>query len=327
MKINDRKGKTDMSENKNPQRTNVNNRRVASQNSPQRRVSSEMRPQSTTTRTPERAQEIRARKRAAARKKRAMRNLIITIAILVVLIILIVVLIVSCGKKKEKPAETEVPTETVTVPEETTTPEEETTIPQIKNEKPVALYTMDYGDMVCRKVTGISREWSEYEDLESFGAFATSEELFEFSSETEAHNEIWNSITTENTYKIGYELSFDVGGTHKVITILKPGDIENNPDLYNGDYPEDGDYSEITGYLGVWVYDDMHQDGGGYIHITQEEVTEETLLTSIKLRPTPQSEEIDNLILKAFSYSSQDEFDSNGHYCGNYASSVTIQKQ
>ena len=254
-------------------------------------------------------------------RKKAMRNLILMIILLVVLIAVVIVLTISCGRKKEKPVDIVVPTEITEIETEPQTQE------TILNEKPVSLYTMDYGTMTCNKVSSISKEWSEYEDLEAFGAFATNEESFDFSSETEAHNEIWNRTSTEKTYKIGYELSFDVNGEHKIITILKPGDIENNPDLYNGDYPEDEDYSGITGYMGAWVYDDMHQDGGFYIHITQAEVTEETLLTSIKLRPTPQSDQIENLELKGFSYSSEKEFDSNGHYIGSYGASVAIHKQ
>ncbi len=269
-----------------------------------------------------RAAQAAKAKKAAEKRKKATRNLMITIGILVVLILVVILLAVSCGKKKVKPEEIVIPTEITELPEDTT-PE---TKPEVSNDKPVSLYTMDYETMTCNKVSSIQKEWSEYEDLESFGAFATSEESFGFDSETQAHNDIWNSISTDKEYKIGYELSFDVGGEHKIITILKPGDIENNPDLYNGDYPEDGDYSEITGYMGVWVYDDMHQDGGYYIHITQAEVTEETLLTSIKLRPTPQTEEIENLELKGFSYSSDDEFDSAGHYIGKYAATVKIDR-
>lgn len=267
-------------------------------------------------------QEIRARKKAEAKRKKAMKSLILAI-ILLVLIAVVIVLIVSCGKKKEKPKETEISSETVVIPEETQTESKKVVV----NEKPVSLYVIDYGTMTCNKVSSIRKEWSVNEDLEAFGAFATDEPSFEFSSETQAHNDIWNRTSTEKEYKIGYELSFDVDGKNKVITILKPGDIENNPDLYNGDYPEDGDYSGITGYMGAWVYDDMHQDGGFYIHITQAEVTDETLLTSIKLRPTPQSEKIDNLVLKGFSYSSKDEFDSDGHYIGDYASVVKIEKE
>lgn len=266
----------------------------------------------------------RKRETRAQRRKRVIRNRLIAAGVLLVLIILVIVLIVSCGNKKKNTPEPEslpAPSETVEVE---TTPAAPVSIP---NEKPVNLYTMNYGDMTCYKTSSITRAWTPYEDLESFGAFCSSAESFPFENETQAHKDTWNSVTTSTNYKIGYELSFDVGNEHKVITILKPGDIENNPDLYMGDYPESEDYSDISGYLGVWVYDDYNQDSNYYIHITQAEVTDQTLLTSIKLRPTPQSDQISNLVLKAFSYSSDQEFDADGHYAGNYASQVTIGKE
>ena len=52
-------------------------------------------------------------------------------------------------------------------------------------------------------------------------------------------------------------------------------------------------------------------------------MTDETLLTSINSVPH-HSDDIRNLVLKAFSYSSEEEFDANGHYTGNYAAQVTI---
>lgn len=266
----------------------------------------------------------RRRETREQRRKRVIRNRLIAAGILLVLIILVIVLIASCSKKKKNAPEVEsIPVQTEELETETTAP-----VPvSIPNEKPVNLYTMNYGDMTCYKTSSISRSWTPYEDLESFGAFCSSEDSFPFENETQAHKDTWNSVSTDVKYKIGYELSFDVGGEHKVITILKPGDIENNPDLYMGDYPESEDYSGITGYLGVWVYDDLNQDGNFYIHITQAEVTDDTLLTSIKLRPTPQSEEVSNLVLKAFSYSSDQEFDADGHYIGNYAAQVAINKE
>lgn len=265
----------------------------------------------------------RRRETREQRRRRVIRNRLIAAGVLLLLIILIIVILVSCaGKKKSKPEPESMPVQTTEEAEPTTED-----ISSIINEKPVNLYTMNYGDMTCYKVTTFSKEWSPYEDLEAFGAFVSTADSFEFNTETEAHDETWNSVQTSTAYKIGYELSFDVNGEHKVITILKPGDIETNPDLYNGDYPEDEDYSNITGYLGAWVYDDLHQDGGPYTHITQAEVNDDTLLTSIKLRPTPQSEEISNLVLRAFSYSSDKEFDANGHYIGNYAAQVTINKE
>lgn len=272
----------------------------------------------------------RRRESRAARRKRVMRNRLIAAGILVILIILVIVLLISCNKKNpgsEPESSPSQSTEAESKAETASEPETEASVPDIPNAKPVNLYTMDYSTMTCNKVTSISKPWSVSEDLEAFGAFCSSEDSFEFTTETEAHNSTWNSVNTATSYKIGYELSFDVNGEHKVITILKPGDIETNPDLYNGDYPEDGNYDGITGYMGVWVYDDLNQDGSFYIHITQAEVTDETLLTSIKLRPTPQSNEISNLILRAYSYSSEEEFDKEGHYIGKYASQVTINNQ
>lgn len=262
----------------------------------------------------------RRRETREERRQRVLRNRLILAAVLVVLIVVVIIIIISCSHKK--PAEPK-----KTTPAETTA-ETETTAPSvtIPNEKPVYLYTMDYGTMTCDRANTITKAWTVDEDLESFGAFCSSAESFPFNNETEAHQADWNAIASSANYKIGYELSFDVGGEHKIITIRQPGDIENNPDLYMGDYPEGGDFSDIPGYMGVWVYDDLNQDGDFYIHLTQAEVTPETLLTSIKLRPTPQSDQISNLVLKAFSYSSDEEFDSAGHYAGNYASQVTINR-
>lgn len=282
------------------------------------------------------------RETRAQRRKRVIRNRMIAAAVLLALIVLIIVLIVSCGKKNKKKAES-LPPQTVSAEsgadgrassgEDSPEAEAETEtkaadpVVNIPNEKPVHLYTMSYDDYIARRVTSIQKPWTVYDELETFAAICSTEESFPFQSETEVQNMTWNSVNTETPYKIGYELSFDVDGEHKVITILQPGDIENNPDLYNGDYPEGSDYSDIPGYMGVWVYDDLHQDGGFYTHITQEEVTDETLLTSIKFRPTPQSDQISNFVLRGFSYSSDKEFDAEGHYTGNYAATVTIGRE
>lgn len=283
------------------------------------------------------AQKRRRRESRAARRRRIMRNRLMALGALVVVIIIVIVIIVSCSANKGDKADTK-KTDTTNV--EQMTDEngevvegdaleegEETVAAKTANEKPIQLYTVDYSTMTCTKATNISKNWTPSEDLCSLGAFVETENSFEFQSESVAYRERWEKVNTATDYKIGYELSFDVDGETKVITILKPGDIESNPDLYNGDYPDGGDYSGITGYLGVWVYDDMNQEEGAfYIHITQSEVTDKTLLTSIKLRPTPQSDAISNVSIKGFSYSSNDEFDTDGHYTGDYASVVTFSK-
>ena len=277
-----------------------------------------------------------------------MRNRAIALGVLIIIIIVVIVIIVSCSKnagdKSSGADKTQVTTSadgsdatgadgedtTAADGEDATADAEEADADAgvVENEKPVNLYTMDYNTMTCNKVTSVTSPWVDTEDLGSFGAFCSTDDSFPFYSETKAHDETWNSVTTDTNYKIGYELSFEKDGKKQVITILKPGDVEENEDLYNGDYPEDGDYSGVTGILGVWLYDDLHQEDGAYYgHISQAETNEDTLLTSIKLRPTPNSDGIENFVLKAFSYSSDKEFDSDGHYIGDYAAQVAINRE
>ncbi len=254
-------------------------------------------------------------------RKRVIRNRLIASAVLVALIIAVIVILISCNKKNKK-AETETTSLTETTTEETTTKAE------IKNDKPVHAYGDDYENNRFYRMQLISKPWTDTEDLETIWAVHSHLETLDYESEIQLLRDLWYGNETPVPYKIGYELSFDVGGEHKIITILKPGDIENNPDLYSGDYPEDGDYSGIGGFMGAWLYNDIQQEEGAfYSHVTQEEFTDDTLLTSIKLRPTPRSVEISNLVLKVFSYSSDEEFDENGHYAGNYPSVVEIRNE
>lgn len=203
--------------------------------------------------------------------------------------------------------------------------ESETTKAAVTNDKPVNLYRVDYGTMTCTKVTSDTSAWTPEADIGSFGAFCTTVDSFPFTSEMASYHEYWDAVNTATEYKIGYELSFDLNGQTQTVTILKPADITDSSYLYMGDFPEDGDYSAVTGYMGVWVYDDYNQtEGVSYSHITQDQMTDDSLLTSIKLRPTPLSGEISNFTLKSFSYSSDDEFDSEGHYAGDYASEINF---
>ena len=75
--------------------------------------------------------------------------------------------------------------------------------------------------------------------------------------------------------------------------------------------------------MGVWVYNDIGQTGT-YIHLTQEDMADGVLMTSIKLRPTPQSDQISNFRLKVFSYSSDEEFNSAGQYIGTHGYEIPV---
>ncbi len=202
--------------------------------------------------------------------------------------------------------------------------EESTEAPaDIENEKPVSIYYMNYSTSQAELITEWNAEWSTSEDLGVFGAFNSTDAVIGFDSEKEAHLEYWDAVETGTEYKIGYELEFTLGTETVVITILDPADVEDSEYLFMGDVDND----EVTGYLGVWLYDDVNQDGGFYSHITSAEVTEDTLLTSVKLRPVEGSSQISNLKLTAFSYSSDLEFDDDGHYNGAYGYTVTFNPE
>ena len=193
-------------------------------------------------------------------------------------------------------------------------------LPDIENYKPVRLYEMDYSENKAVLVKEYSSQWSVAEDIGVFGAFCSEEDEIYFDSEVEAHQKDWDSISDVGDYKIGYNISFKADGEKHSITILSPADIEDSGDLFMGDMATD----EVTGYLGVWVYDDYNQEGGWYSHVLPEEYNDDTLLTSIKLHPTPDSDKIEDLKLTVFSYSSPLEFDENMQYNGAVRYIVSI---
>ena len=255
--------------------------------------------------------------------------LIVMAAVLVVLIVVIVILASRDVVIREPDqmgetviAEAATREEVMQAPAEGVQPEPETSTPEVDlpNDKEVRLYVDREG--VMELVTEYVSTWTPDEDIAIFEAFNTNEQEIYYNDYYTVHQDYWDAVTTPLEYKIGYELSFDVNGEHKVITILDPSDITENPDLFMGDAAED----LVTGYMGVWVYCDMGQTGM-YYHLQPEDMTEGVLMTSIKLRPTPQSDAVSNFRLKAFSWSSDSEFDAQGHYIGTHGYEIPIINQ
>lgn len=260
--------------------------------------------------------------------KRSTKKAIVFLSIILIILIIIIIVLAITNKPVKEESEmgqtviAQKATEviegvTAAAEEETETTTAEATVVDLPNEKEVRLYIGSDGQM--NLVTEYSSVWSVDEDIASFEAINSTEDTIYYSDYYTLHADYWNAVDTDVTYKIGYELSFDVGGEHKIYTILKPADISDNPDLFMGDAAND----VATGYMGVWVYCDIGQTGT-YIHLTQADMQADTLMTSIKLRPTPQSSEISNFKLKAFSYTSDAEFDSDGHYIGTHGYEIPI---
>ena len=159
-------------------------------------------------------------------------------------------------------------------------------------------------------VSSYDSNLSLYQDIVSFEIYYTKEESLSGSQKN-----LWNTYyqTYENidNYKIGYYLSFLVGEEIISKLILKPSDGDG-----------------IFNYIQVYLYDDINQDGGFYDHVTDEEVTSETIFSSIKLTASTKIDEIVGPIkLVIFTYDSEDDFDENGMYRGNSSYEININRR
>ena len=110
-------------------------------------------------------------------------------------------------------------------------------------------------------------------------------------------------------YKIGFEVSFEVGDETYRKTILKP-------DNFFGIYR----------FIQIYLYDDVHQPPNTfYSHIEDNEYDDNTLLTSIKLTASTDINMVtSDIMVTVFSYDN-DDFDDEGYYRGNSKYQVIIK--
>ena len=118
-------------------------------------------------------------------------------------------------------------------------------------------------------------------------------------------------IENINNYKIGWEISFDTYDKKIYKKISFPNDT-----------------SDFYDYLEVYLYDSLNQEiGAWYSHLLDEQIKDNTLLTTIKLTCGNKCNEItSNIHVKVFSYNGNDDFDDLGFYRGSSYSNLIIKK-
>lgn len=167
-----------------------------------------------------------------------------------------------------------------------------------------------YADNDLKVSDTLSYNWVLKKDIIVLNIFLTEEEKVTGSY----YKEIWNKYTSEEyenlNYKLGWEISFEVNDEKIHKTILKPSDSEN---FYN--------------YLKIYLYDGVHHEyGQWYSHLLDNEITDNTLITSMKLTCGSEYKNItSDIYVKAFTYLSNDDFDDNGYYRGRSFDEVTIK--
>lgn len=146
-------------------------------------------------------------------------------------------------------------------------------------------------------------------DIGSFEVFLTDNNIIDGTSFKDAWNKYYEAYDNIENYKIGFNIKFMLeDGTNYSSNFLEP-------DIYR--------YSD---YFYVYLYDDIHQEPGViYSHL--ESMEDNTLITSIKLYAVDNIDRVENIILSAFTYNDEDDFDSEGNYRGNSIYVIRIKRK
>ena len=184
----------------------------------------------------------------------------------------------------------------------------------IEGVRSLSFYRRNPDTKVREKKSEFSAPWVRGTDISSFEVFASDEESITFQTAyfDDAFNAYWNAFEGKENCRIGYTVDFDLkSGEHIHKTLLKAGDeLEYRP------------------YLENYLYDDVHQaKGAWYSHLLPEQMTDTTLMTSIKFTPGEKIDEVgDTITVKAFVYNSEKDFDENGDYIGDVFSDLIINR-
>lgn len=218
------------------------------------------------------------------------------------------------SESDEKKTTENITTENVIKEEPTTeepTTQEPTTEPYLGPDV-LNFYESDWA-AGCRKlITEYTGPWTVGKDILSIDVFAADEPKISADTFSVVWKEYWERYEEAYDYKIGYMLEFDTQseGTIKR-TILEPDDIYGFLD-----------------YIEVYIYDDVNvPPNTWYSHLLQEQITEKTYVTSIKLTCGKRIDEVSNISLTAFVYKGEEDFDEQGNYVGEHLVKCPVYRQ
>lgn len=157
-------------------------------------------------------------------------------------------------------------------------------------------------------VTTLTRNITIYQDIVSLEVFYSNDLVLAGNQKT-LWNEYYSKYQDIDKYKVGFTIEFMVGEEKITKTVLNPLDTES-----------------IFNYIQIYLYDDINQTSSWYSHVTKDEVTDETIFTSIKLTASTDIDKItSDITLTVFTYD-EDDFDNNNNYKGNSKYTITIKK-
>lgn len=181
-----------------------------------------------------------------------------------------------------------------------------------ENNVTISMYA-DNEDGVTQKVHDIYQtSWIIKKDIVVLSTFYTDEEFVSGNYYQDIWKKYAQNYSDYSKYKTGWELKFSINGSEIHRNIKNPKDVN---DFYD--------------YLEIYLYDSVNQTPGvWYSHLLENEVNENTILTTMKLTCGSKCDEITSDIeVKVYTYDTEDDFDNNGFYRGNSYDFVKVTKE
>lgn len=148
----------------------------------------------------------------------------------------------------------------------------------------------------------LTREYNtkkeEKKDL-VFSVYFTNKDNLEYVNQKNNWHKYYDEYTDINKYKVGFNISFYVGEKKVETNVLGPESLfAFNPYFY------------------IYLYDDINQkDGTFYSHLEENDINDNTIISSIKLYLVEPETITSSIYLTAFTYD-EDDFDEFGNYRG-----------
>lgn len=180
------------------------------------------------------------------------------------------------------------------------------------NEIPIALYLMKGNNLVRADETYC--DWKRDSILGLFYSLPSNEEIVPCSDYETLWKDLWAKYNTQG-YKVGYNLKLHLDTGEEINrTLLDP--IYVNDDIFS--------------HIQLYLYDDVtYMPGRPYYHMTPEEMTDETMLTSIKLVGYKETKGVNGPIeVTVFTYNGPEDFDEiTGEYIGNSKFTIKLYRE
>ncbi len=180
------------------------------------------------------------------------------------------------------------------------------------NEIPIALYLLKGNTLVRADETYC--DWKRDSILGLFYSLPSTEETVPCSDYETLWEDLWSKYKSEG-YKVGYNLKLHLDTGEEINrTLLDP--IYVNDDIFS--------------HIQLYLYDDVtYMPGRPYYHMTPEEMTDETMLTSIKLVGYKETKGVNGPIeVTVFTYNGPEDFDEEtGEYIGKSKFTIKLYRE